>query len=625
MCGLAWFTDPSLTSEARLQIAQRVARALQHRGPDAVGIKTEGAWAMAHTRLAIIDLAGSLQPMSSADGRYWLAYNGEIYNYRELRASLVARWQFRTQGDTEVLFAGLLLEGPRFLSQANGMWAFALWDSVERKLIIGRDRLGKKPMYYRHDGSAFGCASELPALRVLLPGLPWKEDLDSTADYLRYGFALPGFTAYQDTFEVLPGHWLEWSSETGTRQHRYWTPGESPALKDSLTLEQTVRELLDDSVRLRLVADVDVGCFLSGGVDSSLVSSLAARRIGHRLNTFSIGFVESSYDESQYAERMAATLNARHTARVVEVDDIERLARLLHGQVGVPFADPSLLPVAVLSELAANHVKVALSGDGGDELFAGYQRYLGRTLLRWYTRLPMRVRRGGESLLRTLPEPTLHHSGSLLKKAHLFAEMATQNEGEVMSYVAPRLFSDPQLRRLAAGLSGRGHVPPGLPERCRADEIQHMMTADALNYLPQDILVKTDRAAMAHSLEVRCPFLDFRLADVALTAGTRAHLRISGGKRLLRRACGDLIPGWVWRRRKQGFAVPTGSWFRGALGHSLQQSVQGSDSVLADSAVSQLLDEHRSGARDHGLRLWALWSYQQWRTQPGLSSPRPST
>lgn len=619
MCGIALLIDPSLAREVVARLASAAASTLIHRGPDGNGIEAGEGWGMAHTRLAIIDLVGGAQPMGSPDGRYWLTFNGEIYNYRELRSSLQSRWTFRSQGDTEVLLAGLVLEGPGFLARANGMWAFALWDSIARRLLLARDRIGKKPLYFRCGDTAFACASELPVLRRLMPDFAWEEDQDSTGDYLRYGFALPGFTAYRDTFEVLPGHSLEWAPGTTAHQQRYWSVANQPFAGSQADAARTVRELLTASVRLRLVADVDVGSFLSGGVDSSLVSTLAARQIGHRLRTFTMGFADRSYDESESARRMAETLGSLHETEIIDALDAKGLGQLLTHQVGAPFADPSLLPTAALSRMAARHVKVALSGDGGDELFAGYQRYLGRVLLRWYTRLPSAIRSSGEKLLHAFPEPLHHHSRSLLKKAHLFVATATQSEGDPIAYVAPRLFSDAQMRALAPALCARGHAPPGLPERCHIDDVQYMMTADVLTYLPQDILVKTDRASMAHSLEVRCPFLDHRLVEVALTAGTQRHLRGLRGKRLLREACGDVIPAWVWRRRKQGFAVPVGSWFRGALGNSLQEAAEREDHTVRAAAVVALLDEHRAGAHDHGLRLWALWSYLQWRER-GLAA-----
>lgn len=613
MCGIALLVDHAMGQDELTRLGSAATAALAHRGPDGCDIRMGEGWAMGHTRLAIIDLAGSAQPMSTPDGRHWLTFNGEIYNYQELRRDLESRWSFRSHGDTEVLLAGLLLDGPTFLSRANGMWAFALWDAFERRLILARDRLGKKPLYYRDAGRAMACASELPALRALMPRAAWDEDVDSTSDYLRYGFALPGHTAWRDTHEVLPGHWLDWSPGRAAHQSRYWSVHANPFLGDRHDAAVAVRGLLSDSVRLRLVADVDVGSFLSGGVDSSLIATLAAARTDHRLRTFSIGFADPDYDESWAARRVADSIGSLHMSEIINEMHAEGLERVIETSVGQPFADPSLLPTSILSRLTAAHTKVALSGDGGDELFAGYQRYLGRVLLRWYTRLPPALRRGAERVLHAFPEPLAHHSRSVLKKAHLFAATASGLRNDLPGYVAPRLFSDAQLRQLAPALHERGHPPPGLPQQCRIDDIQEMMASDVLTYLPQDILAKTDRASMAHSLEVRSPFLDHRLVELALTIGTSAHLHRFRGKRLLREALGPTIPRWVWQRRKQGFAVPVGAWFHGESGQAFERSLRTEHTLVQPGAALAMLDEHRSGSRDHGLRLWALWSYLQWR------------
>lgn len=614
MCGIALLVDREMERAHLERYGVAAVAALAHRGPDGSNIQLGAGWVMAHTRLAIVDPAGSKQPMATPDGRHWLTFNGEIHNYQELRKLLASRWSFRTNGDTEVLLAGLMLDGPGFLNQANGMWAFALWDAREQRLLLARDRLGEKPLYFRQMGRALACASELPALRSLAPDSPWIEDVDSTSDYLRYGFALPGYTAWRDVREVLPGHWLEWTPGRDVLQTRYWSINDNPFRGNRRDAVVATRELLSDAVRLRMVADVDVGCFLSGGVDSSLIATLATQVAGRRMHTFSIGFADPSYDESWAARRVADSIGSIHASETITAMRHPELRNALEASVGQPFADASLLPTSILSRLAATQVKVALSGDGGDELFAGYQRYVGRALLRWYTRLPSSLRRSAERILRTFPEPIAHHSRSLLKKAHLFMDSANALDDGVSSYVAPRIFSDTQLRLVAPDLFERGHQPPALPQQCGIDDIQQMMSADALSYLPQDILVKVDRASMAHSLEVRSPFLDHRLVELALTVGSSMHLHRFRGKRLLRRATGSLAPGWVWQRRKQGFAVPTGAWFRGALGDELGCMLRMDGLPVQPAVVRGMLDAHRAGLRDHGLRLWALWSYINWRS-----------
>ncbi len=609
MCGIIFLAEEHTPEQELRARADKAVATLKHRGPDGSGVVGEQGWAMGHTRLAIIDPIGNVQPIASSDGRYWITYNGEIYNYQELRNSLQTRWNFRTNGDTEVLLAGLILDGPSFLTQLNGMWAFALWDSVERSLFLSRDRLGKKPLYFRSYEHGIAVASELKPLQQLLPSLHWQEDLDSTADFLRYGFALPGFTAFRGVNEVLPGNYLVWSERNDARQARYWS---IPSLSTETAMSSDpadLAELLRDSVRLRLIADVDVGAFLSGGIDSSLVSTLAAREMDRPLRTFSIGFSDPAYDESAAAKFMAEAIHSNHESEIVALDHADLATRLLAENFGQPFADASALPMSLLSKLAATKVKVALSGDGADELFAGYQRYVGRILLRWYTRLPISLRKSGERLLRYFPEPLHHHSRSFLKRAHLFVSAANVGAG---SYVAPRLFGDSSIAALLPDVKIGGHAPLGLPEVTRGDDIHQMMASDALNYLPQDILVKADRASMAHSLEVRCPFLDHRIVQYALATRSASHIRKLEGKQLLRRKLNTLLPASVWRRRKQGFAVPTGAWFRGQLGERFESLLRQSSSPLNKDICIDLLNAHRMGKRDLGQQLWALWAYFQW-------------
>jgi asparagine synthase (glutamine-hydrolysing) len=624
VCGMTFLYDAARGRDGVAARCRAAIQAMAHRGPDGIESSGDEQWHMGHARLAIIGISDGQQPMSDAAGRWSIVYNGEIYNYLELRDELAARWTFRTHSDTEVLLAGLALDGAAFLARLNGMWAFALWDRVERRLLLSRDRLGKKPLYVRADRERLACASELPALRVLT-GVTPAVDLDSLADSLRYGCALPGHTIDQGSSEVLPGHVLHWQPGVAPRQEPYWTlPQQASAvLRDG---SARVRELLESAVRYRLVADVEVGAFLSGGIDSSLVSALAARHTDHRLRTFSIGFADASYDESAYAAKMAQFLGTEHETAVYAGSDRAEMLQLLVRHVGMPFGDASLLPTAAVSALAARRVKVALSGDGADELFGGYQRYLGRVLMRWYSRLPAPLQRSAESLLRVLPEPLHHHSRSLLKKAQLFVRNASLTRGAgAADYVAPRFFSEAELAELAPGLAGRGHAAPALPERVRGDDVLAMMCADALVYLPQDILVKTDRASMAHSLEQRCPFLDYRLVELALSGASTQHFRGLRGKALLRRSVDELAPPWLWRRRKQGFAVPLGAWFRGELADDLLTGLQRSGQDLVDpSAVRRLVDAHRQGGVDHGQRLWLLWTYAVWMNTmaaPSIAAP----
>lgn len=606
MCGLTFLF---VENESEGSVRERTDRALTkmaHRGPDAQGIVAKNGWALGHRRLSIIDLDASHQPMSTQDGRYHLVYNGEVYNYKDLRQQLSGKWQFRTAGDTEVVLAGLILNGSQFLSVMEGMWALALWDSVEERLFLARDRMGKKPLYYRVFPKGISCCSELPVLRVL-DGTSWGEDTDSTADYFRFGYYMPGYTAWRDVYEVLPGHWLQWKPSNRVIQEAYWRlpiPN-GDHIKPS---DDELRTALEAAVCKRLVADVEVGAFLSGGIDSSLICALAQPFLDRPLKSYTIGFADKSFDERPYAEHAAHFIGTDHHVEELPSCEEADLEALLLNHLGQPFSDASLLPTALVSRVAAQDVKVVLSGDGGDELFGGYQRYQARIILRWYTRLPLRLRKGIEAVLRSLPEPTAHHSRSLLKKAHLFVDIAQRQRAET-PYTAPLMYHPDEYARLFPGLVGQGHEPPALLQETTFDDLQRMLYADSLIYLPQDILVKVDRASMAHGLEIRAPFLDHRVIELAFSSPASYHVALGLGKRWLRKAYGPLLPKVIWKRRKQGFGVPLHQWFREDLGEKLKVLLESAYDKIDRTAALGLLGEHRKGVRDNGYRLWQMYVY----------------
>ncbi len=617
MCGIALLYNDQISADELQTRMQAALTAQQHRGPDDVGLWLGGGISIGHRRLSIIDQAGSKQPMMSLNGRYALSFNGEIYNYQELRPDLEGEWQFQTNGDTEVLLAGLILRGTAFIDRMEGMWAFALWDEQEKQLLLCRDRMGKKPLYYQADNSFLACASELPALRKLV-GRPWLEDLNSSADFFRHGYYLPGTTAYQNVKEILPGHLLEWSLGKPYSERPYWSLQLRSFAGSQEDAATELRSRLVRAVRRRMVADVEVGAFLSGGVDSSLVVSIMCTELGVRPKTFTIGFEERSYDEREFAAQIASKLGTDHHIKVLETWDRAHLTSLILNNVGQPFADSSILPTSMVSQLAASKVKVALSGDGGDELFSGYQRYQARSILRWYLSLPKPLRSGAAKLIRALPEPMAHHSRSLIKKAHLFQDIVNRLEDET-PYFAPVLYPKAQQQLLFPDLVGNGHQPPPIPEKANADDIQRMMAADALIYLPQDILVKVDRASMCWALEARAPFLDRDVVELAFSLPRSWHRSGLSGKKMLRQAAGDLLPDTIWNRRKQGFGVPIHDWFRQDLGREFEELLAKDSGPINQAEALQLLAQHRQGARDHGYRLWSLYIYLLWRGS-GMSS-----
>jgi len=611
MCGLVFLHQDNL-SQAVLQ--GRVAEALTrmaHRGPDDQGISCSSTYAMGHRRLSIVDLSGSHQPLVTDDQRYVFAFNGEIYNYQELRDSLKTQWTFHTNGDTEVLMAGLIKHGPEFLKRAEGMWAFALWDNRENSLMLARDRMGKKPLYYSERKGGIACASELNSLASLVDGT-LSEDLDSTADYFRYGYYLPGFTAYENVFEVLPGHVYTWTPGKVINKYQYWEVPFTHYQGSKQEARLELRNRFVDAVKKRMVADVEVGAFLSGGIDSSLVVSVLSKICGIHPKTFTIGFDEASYDERSFARVIAKDCKTDHYEKIVNIDDAPSLKKLLANHIGQPFFDSSVLPTAFVSALAAEHVKVVLSGDGGDEFFSGYQRYMARNILRWYSRVPASLRKGIKKMIRQLPEPMAHHSRSVLKKAHLFLDIVDRQTSET-PYIAPVMYSDDNYRLFAPELFERGHQPPKLGKVESAQDIYKLMYADSLIYLPQDILLKVDRASMASSIEARAPFLDSGVISLAYSLPLSWHRNFGVGKSFLKYTFKDLLPANIWNRRKQGFAVPVHRWFRESMGDELSGMVENSPGFLNKTFIYDLLKQHRSGSRDHGNRLWAIYAYLSWK------------
>lgn len=620
MCGIAGFFR-SCAPEAQVELLKRMGEVIRHRGPDASGEYLDGEVGLAHRRLSILDLSPlGNQPMHSLDGRYVIVFNGEIYNFLELRAQLErCGVSFRSRTDTEVILALYGRHGVGCLELLNGMFAFALWDKKRRTLLLARDRIGKKPLYYYHaGGDRLAFASEIKSL-LELPGMAKKIDPTAIADYLKYLYIPAPKTIYQNVHKLLPAHYLELAAGGEPRVAEYWDVDFGCAA--TLSAEEAeggLLELLQESTACRMIADVPLGAFLSGGVDSSAVVALMSRVSPEPVKTCSIGFADKSHDETPYAREVAALFQTEHREYQVR-EGLAGTVALLPKYFDEPFADSSALPTYHVCRLARKSVTVALAGDGGDESFAGYGKYL--------TELK-------EELVRhTVPRPllTLLQSAASLvehpigRKARSLAGSAlcdaAQGYYRTNSFIEDELLNEllaEPLRRACSGYDPGAYTRHYWDKVAGADHVTSMLYTDLKTYLPGDILVKVDRMSMAHSLEVRAPFLDYRVIEFAARLPSNWKIAAGAQKIILKRVFGRLLPESVFSRPKQGFTVPLESWFRGDLKQLAQEQLL-TASPLADyfdpAVLRRIWDEHQGGRRNHGTLLWSLLMLALWHRE----------
>jgi asparagine synthase (glutamine-hydrolysing) len=598
-------------------------RALRHRGPDDDGIYEEPGVGLGMTRLAIIDLQGGRQPMANEDGSVWIVFNGEIYNHRSLRPPLEAKGhRFKTQSDTEVILHLYEEEGERCVDHLRGMYAFAIWNAPQSTLFLARDRLGKKPLYFWHRHDQFLFASEIKAL-LLHPAVSRSLDWEAFHHYLAFGYTPDGRSIFAGIHKLPPAH-------TATFRHgclslqRYWTlphhkAGPPVSRQDAAT---HIRHELREAVRLRLESDVPLGVFLSGGIDSSAIVACMREVTSQRIATFSIGFGRAapSYDELPYARMVARRFQTDHTEEILEPKVADLLPAIVR-HLDEPFADSSAIPTFVVAQATARHVKVALSGIGGDETFGGYPRYLGLHLSRAYTCIPGWLRAVPEAAaIRLLRES--ERSRNLGDWARRFiggAELAPSSR-----YVGwTRFFSEAELAALAMpGLRERWHADPGashlaaFAEYDHGDPLDGAFRTDLSTYLPDDLLVMADRMSMAHSLELRAPFCDHQLIEESLRLSPRMKIPGLHLKGLLKEAFADVLPPEVLSHRKQGFMIPLGRWLRTDLRDMLEELLSPASlkrrGLFLPVAVERMKHEHLSRTRQHADRLWTLMMAELW-------------
>ena len=582
---------------------------LVHRGPDSFGEFSDGNAALAARRLSIIDLETGDQPIANEDGTLHVVQNGEIYNYRELRHELErAGHRFRTHGDTEVLLHLYEEHGDRFAERLRGMFALAIWDALRRRLVLARDRFGIKPLYYRTAQGELAFASELRAL-------PRGEiDLDALEAFLAFNSIPAPLTIFRDVRKLPPGHLLVWADgRIEVERFARPAPVHAEELRDDEETElvEELRARLRDSVRAHLVSDVPVGVLLSGGVDSALLAALAAEESSEPLRTFSIGFEERSFDELADARRVAERYGTRHRELVLRPDAALLLPALAEA-FDEPFADSSALPTYLVSELAATDVKVALSGEGGDELFGGYYTYVADLLA---------PRLGGLArLARPLVErlPTSTAKASLDYKAKRFVQAAHLPPLE-RHHGWKEIFSADARAELTGRDSGFNPVDllrTRYAETEGADELARLQDVDLGIYLVDDLLVKTDRASMTHSLEARVPYLDTVVTNLALALPTRYKVRGLSKKVLLRKAAAPLLPREIVHGKKRGFSIPAAAWLRGELEpfarETLSRDALRRQGFFQPESVQRLLNEHVAGKEDRSRQLWGLLAFTLW-------------
>ncbi len=630
MCGIAGYLR---TAEVPVSahLLRRMCDRLAHRGPDADGYFSDAEVALGHRRLSIIDVKGGDQPLGNEDGSVQVVFNGEIYNFQELRRDLVSRGHaFKTRSDTEVLVHLYEEVGERLPEFLNGMFAFALWDARRKELLLARDRLGKKPLYYSFSvpGIRFCFASELKALTVL-PGFPTEVNNRAIADFLALSYVPEPDTIFKDVLKLEAGHRLTISA-TRNRVSRYWTPrvNPDPTANFANTTEE-LRLLAQDSVERRMMSDVPLGVLLSGGLDSSAVLGFMSRATPDRVKTFSIGFSNKAFDELSWARIAADENHSEHHEHVV-TPAIGDVLDTIVDHFDEPFGDSSAIPMLYLSKLTRQHVTVALTGDGADEIFGGYRRYYFGILEQnirerfpgWFRRSVFRL--GGRYYPKFDYLPRVFRAKTMLANLAqelsdaYFTSMSVFRDGNLDAVLSPALRRDldgyvPR-QRFRERFDAVGDLPP----------LQQLQHVDLMTYLPGDILVKADRTTMLYGLEARAPWLDYRIAELALRLPSAFHLHAKTGKFLFRRAIEPYVPKPLLERSKMGFSVPLADWFRTSLKPAFESLVlrKGMEQFLSPSQVRRIWAEHQSGFHNHDRKLWNLLMLSGWTATYGPPESR---
>ncbi len=624
MCGICGIVDHRSNNRVEEKTISNMCGSLRHRGPDDEGIylnKDSPSVGLGHRRLSIIDLSqAGHQPMTNEDGSIRLIFNGEIYNYRQLRDELKRLGHiFRSDSDTEVMVHLYETYGEDCVNRLRGMFAFAVWDEKKKTLLLGRDRVGKKPLLYHHSSGTFCFSSEFTS--ILASGLIDKEiDLKALNYYLTFGYVPAPLSIYKGVFKLPPAHILV-LKDGDIRLKRYWQLDYSP--KTRISEEEASGEVLkrlEEAVKIRLYSDVPLGAFLSGGIDSSAIVGLMSRVSGSKVKTFSIGFEESDYSELKYARAIADRFGTEHHEFIVKPNAIEILPLLVE-RYGEPYADSSCIPTYYVSRETKRFVTVALNGDGGDESFGGYERYQAMMVSENLQRLPAYLRRITGGLAGILPD-SVNQKDTLRRLKRFFASAGLPRAERYLRWVGilgeirPDDLYSGEFLKSARQADPLPVIEQYLSGANKPDLLDSLLSADTSTYLPDDLLVKVDIASMANSLEARSPFLDHELMEFAAKLPSDLKIRGSAKKYILRKAVKGLLPEENIRRRKMGFGVPVGQWFRGELKGFLRETLLSEVSLkrgyFRPDALKKIVEDHIAGKKDHTFQLWSLLMLELW-------------
>ena len=623
MCGICGFIYPQANKSIDAALLRKMTTVIYHRGPDDEGFYTDERAALGMRRLSIIDLVTGNQPVANEDESLWLVFNGEIYNYQSLHAELERKGhRFATRSDTEVIVHAYEEYGDRCAEKFNGMFAFALWDTHRKRLLIARDHVGIKPLYYwvGRQGLVFG--SELKCL-VAHPDVPTEVDLIALDQFLTLEYIPSPRTIFKAVNKLPPGHLLVYEAGEA-RVQQYWDVPIRDVPQDEDSAAEMLRELIDDAVRMQLMSDVPLGAFLSGGIDSSTVVASMAHSTDMAVKTFSIGFDDASYNELPYAREVARWYETDHTEEILQ-PEIANLAEKLVRHLDEPFGDFSIFPTYLVSQVARKKVKVVLSGDGGDELFGGYDTYVAQEMDQVYRHLPIKLRRDILPALFARIPPTPEKKG-LVNKAKRFVEGASLPDAlqhtRWMMFMSQADKADLYTSEVRAALNGDSSAAIMVDYFARRESfapLSQQQYVDIKTYLVDDILTKVDRMSMAVSLEARVPLLDYRIVELAVNLPAYMKLHRGQTKRILKKAMADRLPESVLTKPKQGFSIPLKNWLRAEL-KPMMLDLLTQDSILrrglfSAETVATWVDEHLKGRANHSHRLWALMVFELWHRQ----------